>query len=148
MKKCYSCKKTKPSTIEYFYKNKRYKDGLTYECKVCAKNQNRNNRISLKSRTKQNDKWGEGVYGLYSNGICLYVGKSKILYQRMLTHFTSIKTQSPNNRHPKLYKALKQHSNLIFGIIEQCNNHKEKETYYIDKYKPLYNSQLKGTTTT
>ena len=139
MKKCCKCKISKPPTTEYFYKSKKWKDGLTYECKECLKKLNKNRRVTKESRLKQNNKWGKGVYGLYDNGVCLYIGESTILYQRMLTHFTGIKTQSPNNRHPELYKVLKQHNHLIFGVIEQCDNHKKREKYYINKLKPLYN---------
>lgn len=38
-KRCSKCKKTKPTSE--FYKNRRSKDGLTYDCKLCAKESSR-----------------------------------------------------------------------------------------------------------
>lgn len=40
-KKCTSCKKYLPSTLDFFYVSKYYKDGLTYYCKECLKSQAR-----------------------------------------------------------------------------------------------------------
>ncbi len=87
---------------------------------------------------KAHNKWGSGVYGIFENGKCLYVGESIKLYKRIVEHKTIIKYPEKTYQ-PKLYKALQQHNHIIFGIIEQCDNHKEREQYYINKLKPLYN---------
>ena len=88
----------------------------------------------------------KGVYGIYENGICLYIGESSRVNMRFSEHKYYTKSQRDNPQ-KSLYEQL-QHHNFILGLIEECDNHKEREKYYIDKYKPLYNSQLKGTTTT
>jgi hypothetical protein len=131
-----------------------------YKCKTCRKVENikrnknpkfqekqkeyvkrsreKNPNAQLSYVQKQAEKWGSGVYGIFENGICLYVGESIKLYKRIVEHKTMIKYPEKTFQ-PELYKALQQHSNLIFGVIEETDNHKEKEKYYINKLKPKYN---------
>ena len=47
-KKCSKCKRKLPSTIEYFHKNIRTKDGLHGECKECRKN--KKNPLEIKKK--------------------------------------------------------------------------------------------------
>ena len=132
-----------------------------YICKTCKKKQNRERNKDPKYKVKQkiymsrtktknpnaqlsyikkcSNKWGSGVYGIFENGICLYVGESIELYKRIIFHKTVVKRPETSTT-PKLYEALQQHNHLIYGIIEQCDNHKEKEQYYINQLKPKYNA--------
>ena len=138
MKKCSKCEINKPLTM--FYKNKTNKDSLSSWCKPCQK------VVSLKSvrvynntlegkHTKERfkNKWGSGVYGIFENGVCLYIGESTSLSVRISNHKCYNTLIAP---------YLKKHPSHIIGILEQCSNHKEKEVYYISKYKPLYNQEL------
>jgi hypothetical protein len=84
----------------------------------------------------------QGVYGIFSNGDCLYVGESSKILKRFSDHKTYIKnpnTKSLSNKTKEMYIELQQYNHLIFGIIEECNDHKNKEAYWVNKYQPRYN---------
>ncbi len=72
----------------------------------------------------------KGVYGIFEYGECLYIGESKRLNNRIA------KQKSMNTK-------LLYHPAYVIGIIEECNDHKEKEKYYIKQYNPKYNIQNK-----
>ena len=105
------------------------------------RNRKKNPNAQLSYVNKQKNKWGSGVYGIFENGICLYIGESIELYKRMIFHKTMIKHPEKTST-PKLYESLQQHNYLIFGIIEQCDNHKEQEKFYINKLNPKYNEYV------
>ena len=155
-KVCKSCKQEKPANFSFYYKGPTYK-GKTYlspKCKVCSDEYTRKNYSKYKDYRKsyiKNNPWVkeqikskatevQGVYGLYDKGVCLYVGESSWLNHRLYLHKSY--TRKPNNSKSQkgLYEILNQnHPNFICGIIEECDNHKEREKYYINKLKPLYN---------
>ena len=81
----------------------------------------------------------QGVYGIFEDGVCLYVGESRILNNRISAHKTYIKNPEGSGRRKDFYYNLSSHSRYTIGIIEETPNHKERETYYINKLKPLYN---------
>ena len=158
MKTCGGCKETK--SITDFYKMKRSKDSYHSQCKDCAKAYNQrwsktdNGKSSLVKaalKYKRTEKGKEsakrwthkiqGVYGIFENGICLYVGESKRLLHRLADHKSFIKNPEciESKRNP-LYSRLTKHNHLIFGVLEETPNHKERETYYINQLKPLYNA--------
>jgi hypothetical protein len=91
----------------------------------------------------QETKFGSGVYGIFSEGECLYIGSSKAIYRRLIQHKTWLKNPSiaPN---PSLYQRLQLHSCVFMGTIENVNleNLIIKEQEYISKYNPLYNSDF------
>ena len=123
-----------PATREYFYKEKTAKDNLNSWCKTCYKEYTKLKRKTLEFKQQQEkyvNKWGSGVYGIFENGICLYVGESKILAKRFTEH---------NSYNSAIAQYLKKHSNYVIGILEQTKNHLEKEKYYINKLKPKYNA--------
>ena len=135
-KACNECKVEKPFTSEYFSINKRIKSGLDGRCKNC--------------KYKTTKKWLKnplnrkpGVYGMFENGICLYVGESKDIPRRLSQHKSWIKnpklTLKQNNYRYKFYESLSKH-NIIFKILEKTDNHVEREQYYINKFKPIYNA--------
>ena len=152
MKECRKCKQLK--IWEAFAKNRSLSDGYDNYCKPCKNEYNKSKKYHLKYYKKNTETVKKrvykmqtsiksGVYGLFEKGVCLYVGESKNPYSRMSTHKTWIKNihteekwnPSKNNLYPKLRK----HKHIIFGIIEECNNHKEREKYWIDYYQPKYN---------
>ena len=85
----------------------------------------------------------QGVYALYDKGECLYVGESSWLNHRLYLHKSYTRKPDRSKKQRKLYEILnKNHPNFVCGIVEQTPNHKEKETYYINKLKPLYNERV------
>lgn len=81
-----------------------------------------------------------GVYGIFENKICLYVGESTQIRTRIPNHKSLIKNPKAKTLHKDLYDNLRQHKNIEFYILEETPNHKEREQYYINKLKPLYNA--------
>lgn len=154
-KVCSKCKEEKPLNIIYFGVRKASKDGFQPKCKICARkyskiyakkhpevkqNWNKNNPEALKAINNRWVKKLQGVYGIWENGKCLYIGESSGLLQRISNHKSNIKNpEVAPGIHVELYKNIQQHKNWVIGIIEQCNNHKEREKYYIKKLNPLYN---------
>jgi len=132
VKTCRKCYIEKPYTE--FHKGKRNPDGYQPYCKPCGY------KIRNKSSKKQWNKWGSGVYGIFENGECLYIGESSTLYRRLIQHKTGINNPKNYKFHTNLYKKLQTHNYLIFGIIEETDNHVEREKFYIDMYKPVYNN--------
>ena len=130
---CKTCKKK-----ENYKRNKDPKFQVK-QMEYLKRNRTKNPNAQLSYNNKQKNKWGSGVYGIFENGECLYVGESVELYKRMTYHKTVIKYPKKTTT-PKLYQALQQHNHLIFGILEQCDNHLEREKYYINKLKPKYNA--------
>lgn len=123
-----------------FYKKT---DGYyNYACKQChckqtVKYQKNNKEKTYQYKRKYHTKI-KGVYGIFDNE-CLYVGESQQLLKRIADHKCYIK--NPLSSHPghyKLYFNLQKHTNLEFRILEECDNHKEKEQHYIQTLKPKY----------
>ena len=158
IKVCSKCKTEKDK--KYFYKNKSTLDGLTYYCKSCrnqatkkyiqnnreksityTKHWRDNNQERFKKSQKEYYTSGKGVYGLFENGVCLYIGESSGLKGRIKNHIYGINHPDRQKNHVDLYKSLKNHNHIIIGIIEETNNHKEKEIEYTNQYNPLYNKE-------
>ena len=152
MKKCTKCKVEKPKSTEYFSQRP---DGYWHSwCKICtyknSKKYRKNNPQKVKEynsryindyqKNKKIATSKKGVYAIFEMGKCLYVGESSWLKQRIWSHNSYIKNplSASKNRQP-LYYNLQQHSSYVIGILEETENHKEKEQYYINKLKPLYN---------
>ena len=85
-----------------------------------------------------------GVYLIRNviNGKC-YVGQSKRPYKRSCEHFTIHNSDKSTCCNPNIQADLKQYGRnaFVFGIIEYCEPKQllERETYYINLYKPEYN---------
>ena len=59
-KVCNNCGQEKPLTSEYFYKDKRYKDGLINQCKVCCKEKSKKYRKENSEKiSERQKKWTE-----------------------------------------------------------------------------------------
>ena len=152
MKTCNKCNIKKPLNEYYTCKGG---DGHQKICKSCWKQRNLENATkgkywkklnskpsSLKAKSKWSNKY-QGVYALYDSGVCLYVGESKRINHRIADHFSYTRNlKCIESKKNKLYDFLHQYPNYVAGIIEICDNHKEREKYYINKLKPKYNYGL------
>ena len=81
-----------------------------------------------------------GVYKITNNITGdFYIGSSKDIKRRWTRHKNpSVRAQQPNSR---LYKDIAYYGldNFTFEIIEETDNLKEREQYWIDQLKPSYN---------
>jgi hypothetical protein len=137
MKECSKCHETKELTE--FYKNQN-------QCKICRCEYNKHWYKTPKGKstyTKNARKWKtklQGVYGIYTDGECVYVGESKRLNDRMSSH----RTLSRNYSYARPYfQPLYQYLSTVdftIKILEETPNHKEREQYWINKLKPKYNA--------
>ena len=82
-----------------------------------------------------------GVYKITNNITGdFYIGSSNDVRSRWAAH----KSPSAHKRQPnsKLYKDMASYGldNFTFEIIEKTDNLKEREQYYIEQLKPIYNN--------
>ena len=128
MKKCNKCKEELP--LNQFYRSGKY---FKSYCKSC-----------FNTYHTQTIKKYKGVYGIFSNNKCLYVGESSRVNERMSKHRVLINNIKQAEKHNPtqlyLYKQLSQHKNIIVKLLERTDNHKEQEKYFINKLKPLYSA--------
>ena len=151
MKTCIKCNKEKLLT-EFNFTNKKKGYRQSY-CKKCAPRPKYNSNWQKEYYKKRKDdiklwhnKWkeGNGVYGIFENDKCLYVGESSRINERMSKHRTLInnielaKKYQPTQVY--LYEKLSQHKNIIVKILEMTDDNKEREKYFINKLKPLYSA--------
>ncbi len=82
-----------------------------------------------------------GVYKITNNITNdFYIGSSKDIKRRWACHKSPSKwAQHPNLR---MYQDMAQYglNNFIFEVIEETDNLKEREQYWIEQLKPIYNS--------
>ncbi len=128
IKICTKCKNNYPKTTEFFAFHK--KRGYWHSwCRQCT--------------YENTNKWRnkiQGVYGIYEGNECLYVGESSQVKARISFHKSAIKNPQWCPQKFDFYKKLQQHLNLSFKILEETDNHLEREKYYINKLKPKYNA--------
>jgi len=144
-KRCSKCNEIKLTTE--FYKHNSNKDGLNNQCKSCDKQKAKiwakNNPIKTKEIINKYQTKKSGIYEWYENDICLYVGQSKRLLNRISNHKTYFNNPELAKKEIQsyLYPLLQQHKNVSIRIIEECSPEVllEREQYYIDTKKPLYN---------
>ena len=143
MKKCIKCKVEKP-LIE-FSKDKTKKDGLQHRCKTCNKEYSNNYNKTNKAKQSLLNYFYKicGIYQIIDNNTneCLYIGKSTMFNHRKVQHQKLIKHPEKSIKHKKLYYAINNHNNVSINVIEECLREVllEREKYYIDIKKPLYN---------
>jgi len=118
-----------------------------YQCRSCntikARQRRKNNPRKAKEYVQRYANKKQGVYGIFSNQICLYVGESSQLLKRINEHKSRIKNPEMvtwKSEKQRYYK-IKTHSNITIQILEETENHKERELYYINKLKPIYNGE-------
>ena len=153
-KKCSKCKEEK--SLVSFYKNKKGYYGSS--CKLCLKSyykvQNKKYWEKNKEKIKNapykrinNDRWKykePGAVYMIKNlitGQC-YIGETKEPNNRRINHFSLHKGTDGKFSLPKLYNDMVKYGKdyFVFGIIEYTKNHKEREKFYINKFKPYYNA--------
>lgn len=83
-----------------------------------------------------------GIYKITNNITGdFYIGSSKNIKQRWYIH----KSPYTLKHHPnvKLYKAMAQYGrdNFTIDVIEETNNLREREQYWIEYLKPVYNDR-------
>jgi CMP-N-acetylneuraminic acid synthetase len=151
MSKCCSkCRIEKPQTTEYFGKNNSVPCGLSSWCRECTRNAIKEWAKTPKGKKikyHHSSKWRnakQGIYGIFEDNKCLYVGESSSLKYRLSFHKSAIKNPLMVKYQRELYYNLQQHLNIDFRILEETKRHKELEGYYIDIYKPLYNTVNNG----
>lgn len=162
-KKCNKCKQI--FGVDMFYRDKTRSDGLATRCKTCSNkisyNQYHNNvehwneyhreRYS-KNPYPSREKAAElrnsikpGVYMIKNKltGEC-YIGQSTKPYRRRVEHFSIYNGEKSVSYAKKLQNDIKQlgKNAFLFGIIEYCNKQElaDKEQYYLNLYKPQYNT--------
>jgi hypothetical protein len=153
-------------SLNEFGKDIRMKDSLKHWCKSCSNKSTKNWILNNPEKQRQHvKKWQlnnpekhlqkhlqyvkkythkkQGIYEWYEDNICLYVGQSTQLNGRVNSHKSLFKFPelSAKSRQAYLYEALRQHQNPQIRIIEECPSEVllEREQYYIDTKKPLYN---------
>jgi predicted GIY-YIG superfamily endonuclease len=150
MKTCIKCNKEKPLT-EFNFSNKKRGYIKSY-CKKCSPQSPYNSNWSKEYYKNRKDdiklwhnKWkeGNGVYGIFENDKCLYVGESSRVNERMSKHRAIMNNNKLSKHHPShvnLYSQLSKHKNIIVKLLEKTDDNKEREKYFIKKLKPLYNA--------
>ena len=138
MKECNKCHVTKELTE--FYKNQN-------QCKICKCEYNKHWYKTPKGKStlfRNVYKWKtkiQGVYGIYTNEECVYIGESSQLNNRISQHRTY--SRNPSTAKP-LFQSLYQYLSTVdftIKILEETPNHKEREQYWINELKPKYNAQ-------
>jgi excinuclease UvrABC nuclease subunit len=128
MKTCSKCYIEKP--LNEYYVDKSKLSGYCSQCKSC-------HQYYKKLGHKQH----KGVYGIFSTNECLYVGESEELRNRIWAHNSNLKNITTNiEAQRQLYINITKHNNIIIKILEECDNHKERELHWINKLKPKYNN--------
>ena len=147
-KVCPRCKTNKPTT-EY-YKNAAQSDGLQCWCKECKKEDNREKYHIQYQRLQK--LWGSispGVYKIFDEvtGEVLYVGESIRPERRRGEHLYKRKDTKKAYKHSvingMISEGILDSTNLKFEVIEYVDDvdkRKERETYWINKLNPTYNS--------
>jgi len=150
-KQCTKCNQIKSTDL--FYKMKTGRFGVESYCKICRNEKSKvygqtdkGKEVHKKATKKGNVKYYnkiKGIYGLFENELCLYIGQSSKLLARINNHRYYIKKPNASSL-PELYYALQQHQNIDIRIIEECSSELllERERYHINTKKPLYNEKL------
>jgi hypothetical protein len=113
MKKCNRCGEEYPETLDFFYRQKPVKSGLTGACKICLNISNKIYRKPNKEKIKERNK------------IYYAINKEKILkYQK--EYFKENKPDPIKNRERQQRYIDKHKNDIVF---------KENRRKYIDKYQ-------------
>ena len=127
LRQCSKCREEKP--LSEYYKDNSKKLGRCSQCKSCHH-----------YYKKLGHKKKQGVYGIFSGNECLYVGESEELRNRIYSHKSNIKNVTTNIKSQReLYIRIAEYSNVVIKVLEETDNHKAQEKYWINKLNPKYN---------
>lgn len=83
-----------------------------------------------------------GVYQIIAGGEVVYIGRSRRINCRMSKHRYYFNNPEKCNvkAQRKMYEDMRsKYDSIEVKVLELTENHKEREQYYINKLKPLYN---------
>jgi len=106
---------------------------------------NKDNKQHLKLVNKNIHSINPGVYGVYNDGELIYIGQSKIPYDRMTKHFSKSKKYVYSSVSQALSNGELQRDNLVFKMLEFIDDtatRKKQESELIQRHRPLYNSDM------
>ena len=150
MKKCNKCLVVKD--VSEFSKQSSRKDGLQDQCKVCKKKQadkwrqdnpdylttywNTHKEVRKKQRiaNKIYKAKIKGVYGIFENGECLYIGRSNVFNSRKTNHhhFFNNPQKSQNKWWEDFYTKLNQnHKHSIQELLSYRNLNTSYSTLHV-----------------
>lgn len=87
----------------------------------------------------------KGVYGIFLFGQLIYIGSSKNILQRIISHVEAAMNLTQNQDARKKYYWMKLCKQFVtFSMIERTDNYLERENYYIELYKPIFNIKRKN----
>jgi len=128
-----------------------YKRG-SYKCKSCKKQQSKvehkrywempSYRQKKADYIKEyHDSDGAGVYAIYENDECIYIGESQKVKSRITSHFSKhIKSNTETYQQPiqlDLKKGILDRTKLSYDILEQVDDkliRQTRETHYIKEH--------------
>ena len=140
-----------------------YKRG-SYKCKSCKRKQSKVEHAkywqipSYRMRKaefieKYLDSDGAGVYAIYENDECIYIGESAKIKSRVTAHFSKhIKKNKSQWQSPipkLLAEGVLNRDNLSYDILEQeddVSTRKTRETHYIQEHIAKYGKAPKYNT--
>ena len=105
----------------------------------------KNNKTHLKLVNKNIKSINPGIYGIYNGDELIYIGESKQPYDRMTKHFTRSKKYNYGPVSQLLTEGELQRDKLRFKMLEfidDTSTRKQQEALLIQRYKPLYNSDM------
>lgn len=87
----------------------------------------------------------KGVYGIFLFGQLIYIGSSKNILQRIISHVEAAVSSTEHKDDKKKYFWMWNYSDYVtFQVIEETEDYVNREEYYIELYKPIFNIKRKG----
>ena len=87
----------------------------------------------------------KGVYGIFLFGQLIYIGSSKNILQRIISHVEAAVSPAEHNDDRKKYSWMYSYAEYVtFQIIEETDDYVNRENYYIELYKPIFNIKRKN----
>ena len=87
----------------------------------------------------------KGVYGIFLFGQLIYIGSSKNILQRIISHVEAAMDITQNKDTRKKYYWMNLCKQFVtFSMIEKTDDYLERENYYIELYKPMFNIKRKN----
>ena len=142
MKACTKCKKEKPKTLEFFYKDNKRKSGFKVECKECMINANKKNKIKRREMciphwtTIERRKNKANKLGISYKNWCYVLEQRKIIafrrnkINKLSVRLNKCKLKKDSNHYRFFYKV----TNKDWANYTK-DSPKEKTLIYRIKYK-------------